>query len=212
MQSVFLFNQISFDFFINTEEYRRRSGNNFLLLLAYQNYNIMSVRLKLNRLLTVLFFLFTGYSSIANNGYYPADTTKPGILSVQAKDSLLSDNEDSLKIFEKVEIEASFPGGDNAWRKYIEQNVNSATPAEYGAPAGAYTVVVQFVVDKNGNISDVRPLTRHGFGMEAEVVRVIKRGPRWIPAMQDGRNVKAYRKQPVTFSVTVEKRKRKNKD
>lgn len=172
----------------------------------------MLIRLKWNQLFAVLIFLLSGYSSMAKNGYCPADTTKPGNLSVQAKDSLPSANEDSLKIFEKVEIEASFPGGDNAWRKYIEQNVNNATPAEYGAPAGTYTVVVQFVVDKNGNISDVRPLTRHGFGMEAEVVRVIKRGPKWIPAMQDGRNVRAYRKQPVTFSVTVEKRKRKNKD
>ena len=172
----------------------------------------MLIRLKLNLLLTVLYFLFAGYTSTANNSYYTADTTKPGILSTQAKDSLLPNNEDSLKIYDKVEVEASFPGGIDAWRNYLETNVNPATPAEYGAPAGTYTVVVQFVVDRNGNISNVRPLTRHGYGMEAEVVRIIKRGPKWVPAMQDGRNVSAYHKQPVTFSVSVEKRKRKNKD
>ena len=140
-----------------------------------------------------------------------SDTTKPGINSSPSKDSIHINGKDSLVIFEKVEIEASFPGGEDAWRKYVENNVNSIVPVEYGAPAGVYTVVVQFVVDKNGNISDVRPLTRHGFGMEAEVIRVIRRGPKWVPAMQDGRYVKAYRKQPVTFSISEEKRKRKNK-
>jgi len=115
------------------------------------------------------------------------------------------------KIFEKVEIEATFSGGETAWRKFLEKNINAATPVEYGAPAGTYTVIVQFVVDKEGNISDVRAFTHHGFGMENEVVRLIRKAPHWNPAIQDGRPVKAYRKQPVTFSVTEEKSKRKNK-
>ena len=45
--------------------------------------------------------------------------------------------------------------------------------------AGTYTVVVQFVVDKEGNVSDVKALTSHGYGMEDEAVRVIKKGPQW---------------------------------
>ena len=112
-------------------------------------------------------------------------------------------------IYDKVEIEASFPGGDNAWRNFLEQNINAATPVEYGAPAGTYTIIVQFVVDKEGKISDIRALTHHGYGMEAEVIRLLKKAPKWIPAFQDGRQVKAYRKQPVTFMVTVEKKKKK---
>lgn len=166
----------------------------------------------MNQTLTILFFLFTGYSSIAKNNTCLADTTKPLIIHIQVKDSLVANNEDSLKIYDLVEIEASFPGGDAAWRRYVENNVNAATPVVYGAPPGTYTVVVQFVVDKNGNLSDVKPLTHHGFGMEAEVVRVIRRGPKWEPASQEGRKVKAYRKQPVTFTVIEEKKKRKNKD
>ena len=105
----------------------------------------------------------------AKDIFLVSDTTKPGINSSPSKDSIHINGKDSLVIFEKVEIEASFPGGEDAWRKYVENNVNSIVPVEYGAPAGVYTVVVQFVVDKNGNISDVRPLTRHGFGMEAEI-------------------------------------------
>lgn len=112
--------------------------------------------------------------------------------------------EDENKIFEKVEIEASFKGGEGAWRKYLERNLNGNTPVDNGAPEGTYTVYVQFVVSKDGSISDVRPLTNHGYGMESEAVRVIKKGPAWTPAVQNGRSVNAYRKQPITFQVTAE--------
>lgn len=112
--------------------------------------------------------------------------------------------EDENKIFEKVEIEASFKGGESAWRKYLERNLNANVGPDNGAPAGIYTVYVQFVVSKDGSISDVRALTNHGYGMEAEAVRVIKKGPSWTPAIQNGRSVNAYRKQPITFQVTEE--------
>ena len=136
----------------------------------------------------------------------PQDTTG------SARDSL-SSNTDDERVFEKVEIEASFPGGDNAWRRFLEQNLNAGVPAFKGAPAGAYTVVVQFVVDREGRVSDIRALTTHGYGMEAEVIRLLRKAPRWNPAYQDGKNVRAYRKQPVTFMVIdEEKKKKKNKE
>ena len=112
--------------------------------------------------------------------------------------------DDENKIFDKVEIEASFPGGDSKWRQYLERNANGQVATDNGAPEGTYTTVVQFVVDKEGNISDVRALTNHGYGMEEEAVRVIKKGPKWTPAVQNGRQVKAYRKQPITFQVQDE--------
>lgn len=115
-----------------------------------------------------------------------------------------SEKELADKIFEKVEIEAKYPGGDKQWRMFLEKNLNGSIPVDNGAPAGIYTVVVQFIVSKDGSISDVKPLTDHGYGTEKEVVRVITKGPKWEPAIQGGRMVKAYRKQPVTFMVEDE--------
>ena len=109
--------------------------------------------------------------------------------------------DDENKIFEKVEVEAAFPGGESAWKKFLERNLRADVATENGAPAGSYTVWVQFVVDKEGNVSDVKALTNHGYGMEDEAVRVIKKGPQWKPAIQNGRQVKAYRKQPITFQI-----------
>jgi hypothetical protein len=108
------------------------------------------------------------------------------------------------RIFEKVDIEAKFPGGEREWRKYLEKNLNANVPVDHGAPAGSYTVFIQFIVDKEGNISNVKALTNHGYGMEEEVVKIINKGPQWVPASQNGRAVKAYRKQPVTFVVAAD--------
>lgn len=110
--------------------------------------------------------------------------------------------EDENKIFEKVEVEAEFPGGNAAWRRFLERQLNAQAPADAGAPPGQYTVQVRFIVDKTGTISDVRAVTNHGYGMEEEAVRVIKRGPKWTPAIQNGRQVNAYRSQPITFVVS----------
>jgi protein TonB len=119
----------------------------------------------------------------------------------EGKQVVEAPKEDENKIFEKVEVEAEFPGGLPAWRRYLERNLNAQVPSDAGAPTGSYTVVVKFIVDKGGNISDVKALTSHGYGMEEEAVRAIKRGPKWTPAIQNGRNVNAYRQQPITFVV-----------
>ncbi len=109
------------------------------------------------------------------------------------------------KVFEKVEVEAAFPGGVDAWRLYLQQNLKANVPVKKGAPAGAYKVIVKFIVSTDGQITDVEAETDYGFGMEKEVIRIIKKGPKWLPAMQNGKSVNAYRRQPITFLVTNEK-------
>jgi hypothetical protein len=107
-------------------------------------------------------------------------------------------------IFERVEEEASYPGGVNAWRDFLAKNLNPNTPVENSAPAGQYTVIVQFVVSKDGTVSDIKALTKHGYGMEQEVIRVLRKTGAWTPARQNNRPVNAFRKQPVTFMVTMD--------
>ena len=105
-------------------------------------------------------------------------------------------------VFQKVETEASFPGGQTSWSKYLVRNLRTDVPANNKAKPGRYTVVVQFVVSADGELSDVKALSKQGFGMEEEVIRVLTKGPKWIPAKQNGRNVKAIKKQDVTFGVS----------
>ena len=136
-----------------------------------------------NNSFLLAFLIFTsmiGYSQIIS----PPDTS-----------------ETDKSIFKKVEIEAFFPGGEAAWRKFLEKNLNPNVPIDNGAPSGRYTIWVQFFVDLDGSLSDVKALTSLGYGMEREVILLIKKSGLWTPAMQNNRPVKAYRKQPVTFIV-----------
>ncbi len=89
--------------------------------------------------------------------------------------------------FTIVQIPASFPGGEEAWRKYLEKNLNSQILIDNGAAIGTYKVVVSFVVDNTGVISDVKAENDPGFGSREEAIRVIKKGPAWQPAIQNGK-------------------------
>jgi periplasmic protein TonB len=97
-----------------------------------------------------------------------------------------------------VEIDAKFNGN---WKAFLEKNLNPNVPSDNGAPAGRYPVVMQFVVDLDGNVSDIKALSSNGYGMENEAIRVLKKAAKWEPAIQNGRKVKAYRKQVITFEV-----------
>ena len=110
-------------------------------------------------------------------------------------------DDDPNIIFTKAELEASFRGGFEAWKNFLMKNLDANVPIKNKAPLGTYTIVIQFIVDKQGKISDLRALTNHGYGMEIECIRVMNLSPDWVPAMQNGRNVKAFRKQPITFVV-----------
>jgi len=105
--------------------------------------------------------------------------------------------EDDLP-FKKVEIEAQFPGGPQAWQRYIQKAImaqmDEFSDADYG------TCTIQFIVDKDGNVSDVKATTMAGSRLAEIAVNAIRKGPKWTPAMQNGRNVNAYRIQPVTLT------------
>ncbi len=116
-----------------------------------------------------------------------------------SKNDSVSNFEMEDRIFQKTEIEAEFPGGANAWEKYLQSNLNANLNSENKIPNGTYVVFIRFIVAKDGTISNLAAETRHGYGMEEEAMRVIKIGPKWIPAMQNGNIVKAFRRQPFTF-------------
>jgi antitoxin component YwqK of YwqJK toxin-antitoxin module len=107
------------------------------------------------------------------------------------------DDDDTAKIFDKVEVEPSFPGGPDAWSKYIDTYINN----NIGKIHREGTCVVRFVVDSSGKVSHVEALTRQGTSLAKIAVKGISESPDWIPATQHGKKVKAYRMQPISFTV-----------
>jgi len=108
--------------------------------------------------------------------------------------------DDADKIFTKVEIESSYPGGDGAWFRFLNKNLHYPDEALNNNIEG--TVMVQFVVDQEGNVSDVQAIggPTEG-GLREEAIRVIKKSGKWTAAVQNGRKVKSYKRQPIGFKT-----------
>ena len=121
--------------------------------------------------------------------------------------------DDEDKVFQKVEIDAEFPGGNAGWTRYVTREIERNID-ELQDDGRSGTAVVLFIVDKEGNVSDVRALpcneagVANCLGPDSRLAKIaanaIKKGPKWKPAVQNGRNVKAYRRQPVTFQLAEE--------
>jgi protein TonB len=109
--------------------------------------------------------------------------------------------EDENKVFEKVEIEASV--NVSQWRRHLESQLQRyiEDAASSGMNPGTYTVNVRFLVEKDGSITDVRSLNDPGYGLGQGAVEVVKRGPKWSPGEQNGRKVRSYHTQPITFVI-----------
>ncbi len=108
--------------------------------------------------------------------------------------------EDEDKVFTKVEIEASFPGGEGAWTRYVTKAIqNNIEELQEAGESG--TCRVRFIVSKDGTVSNVEAVTMKGSKLAEVAVNAIRKGPKWTPAQQNGRYVNAYREQPITFTI-----------
>jgi len=103
------------------------------------------------------------------------------------------------KVFEKFEIESEFPGGPNAWMTFL--NTHLVYPQKAIREKIEGTVLLGFIVNKDGTISDLKALSGHPFLQEA-ALKVMLESPKWKPSIQNGRLVNSYKKQPIVFSLS----------
>jgi len=98
----------------------------------------------------------------------------------------------------KVEIESTYPGGLAGWRRYLITNMHYPVKAMKKNIQG--TVIVQFIVELDGSVSNVEAVEGPQMLMD-ESVRLIKESGKWIPARQNGKPVKSYKKQPFVYRL-----------
>lgn len=111
-----------------------------------------------------------------------------------------------------VEQEAIFPNGNEGWKKFLIENMNGAAPVEAGMPAGMYVTYVLFSIDTTGkaHLKSTYSEGKECKACEKEAGRMIKTSPRWTPAIHFDEPKIAYRRQPVTFVVHEEKKRRRD--
>ena len=101
---------------------------------------------------------------------------------------------------------AMFPGGQQGWIEYLQTHLKANVPNRNKAPVGIYTVNVVFLIGKDGKISEVTAKNNPGYGTAEEAVRVIAKGPNWIPAIQNNKQVIYRQIQPISFQVEEAKK------
>jgi protein TonB len=111
------------------------------------------------------------------------------------------DEEDANGPLMKVEIESEYPGGGAAWQRFLKKNLNYPQVAIENEVQGF--VMVQFIVDREGNVSEVQAMSGPD-ELRAEAVRVIKKSGKWTPAIQNGHQVKSYKRQSIGFRLSTE--------
>jgi protein TonB len=104
-----------------------------------------------------------------------------------------------MEIFTVVESMPTYPGGDAARMKFLQENIKYPQMARESGIQG--TVYVTFVVEPDGSVSDVRVLRGIGGGCDEEAVRVIKAMPKWIPGKQRGKPVRVQFNMPIKFTL-----------
>jgi periplasmic protein TonB len=105
--------------------------------------------------------------------------------------------------FAKVENEAH---PDMAtWNRYLNQQAKLPDSVAKEIPPGCYTVVVTFIIDIYGGITEVKAEKDPGYGLGSMAVKAIRNYKgKWNPASQCGNLVKAYKKQPITYTIEAE--------
>jgi protein TonB len=107
--------------------------------------------------------------------------------------------EDPNQIFTSVEQSAEFPGGLDKFGKYLGNNIRYPAVARENNVQGR--VIVQFVVERDGSLTDIHVVRGLGSGCDEEAIRVLKNSPKWKPGIQNGRPVRQQYTVPISFTL-----------
>ena len=102
------------------------------------------------------------------------------------------------EIFKKVDVEADYPGGPDAWINYLLKNLKYPKAAIKNEIQGE--VMVEFIVKKNGDLADIRAVSGPEVLKEASI-NIVRNSGKWIPAKQNGLVVDSYHTQPINYKL-----------
>lgn len=127
----------------------------------------------------------------------PIDDVGRGIVAIEKK------KEEEPEIFTKVEIDAQYPGGTPAWARFLNKHLANNYPPDAVDKGIEGRVEIRFIVDTLGNVSNVEAVSGPKELWDA-AIKVIKKSGKWEPAIQNGKHVKAYKRQPIIFKLDQE--------
>ena len=155
-----------------------------------------------------LFVAFSVYGQSSDMGQNSSSEQANAMTSTQAAVSQTSpDSQTSVAVdadadeeFRKVDQMPEFPGGVKGIKKYLKNTLRYPLIAKENGIEGR--VVCQFVVERDGSISNVEVLRSSGdMSLDREAVRLVRSMPKWAPGMQDGKPVRVRYTIPLDFKL-----------
>lgn len=131
----------------------------------------------------------------AANGYYGNYNLKQEAYRSMTTDELVGDN----KVFVSVEQAPTFPGGINAFGRFLSENIKYPVQSREANVQGK--VFISFVVETDGSLSDVHAVRGPSADLNAEAVRVLSTSPKWEPGIQNGNKVRTQYTVPINFTL-----------
>lgn len=108
-------------------------------------------------------------------------------------------SESSTKVYDEVDEMPSFPGGLNGLMTFLAQNIKYPVTAQENGVQGR--VIVSFVVETDGSITDVKVARSVDPSLDREAMRLVKAMPKWTPGKKDGKPVRVKYTTPVVFRL-----------
>ena len=119
------------------------------------------------------------------------------LVTANAQKTVVSQS--SQSVYDEVEVMPEFPGGMQAMIEYLNTNIKYPKDAIKQEVGGR--VMVMFVVETDGSLSNVRVARKVFPSLDAEAVRVVKSMPKWKPGKEKGKVVRVNYTMPVVFSI-----------
>lgn len=157
----------------------------------------LTEKLKLGKVATVA-GLALGLAATQAQAQTPTPSKVDSVTNGQQVNDFLEGeiNDESISVF--VDDDPAFPGGKEAYQKFIDDNLKYPQLAAENGIGG--TVVVAFVVDTDGTLVNPRIIREVGGGCGSEALRLVKMMPKWIPGKVKGKLVRTYFTVPVVFN------------
>jgi protein TonB len=111
----------------------------------------------------------------------------------------ITESDNSNEVFKAVEINPEYPGGEAAFGKFLQSHIRYPPIAKENGTQGR--VFLQFVVERDGSLTDMKIVRDPGSGLGEEAVRVLKISPHWKPGIQNGKAVRVQYTVPVNFAL-----------
>lgn len=148
-------------------------------------------REKFVMMIVVLLMMSVGNIACAQN--------VPLIIDPDKVDEYLAERKDTINVYDCVEQMPSFPGGSQKLKEFIEENLRYPKELEETCVQGR--VIVRFIVERNGKLSNVKVVKSVHPALDKEALRIVKLMPRWIPGRQNGITVRVKCYIPIIFRL-----------